>query len=61
MLGAFMLGTSRLSAHTVPIPNLTVPNPLVPPRLKQGDKVAVVGLAGAVWNTKVISGFKHTL
>ena len=61
MLGAFMLGTSRLSAHTVPIPTLNVPNPLVPPRLKQGDKVAVVGLAGAVWNTKVISGFKHTL
>lgn len=61
MLGALMLGTSRLSAHTVPIPTLNVPNPLVPPRLKPGDKVAVVGLAGAVWNQKVISSFKLIL
>lgn len=61
MLGALMLGTSRLSARNVLTPTLKVPNPLVPPRLKPGDKVAVVGLAGAVWNQKVISNFKLIL
>lgn len=61
MLGALMLGTSRFSARNVLSPTVRVSNPLIPPRLKPGDKVAVVGLAGAVWNQKVISSFKLIL
>lgn len=57
MLGALMLDSSRFSARPFLQPALGKLDPLVPPSLKTGDKVAVVGLAGAIWNPKVISGF----
>lgn len=61
MLGAFLLGNSRFSADKAPeVPSLTKER-LLPDRLKIGDKVAVVGLAGAVWNKKVIPNFKLVL
>lgn len=34
---------------------------LAPDRLSVGDKVAIIGLAGAVWNPNYIDSFKETL
>lgn len=56
-----MFSVSPLHSMPKPLPNEPKKAPLIPDRLKPGDTVAVLGLAGVVMDSKVVDEFKNTL
>lgn len=56
-----MLSVPRFNSMPKPLPNEPKKAPLIPDRLKPGDTVAVLGLAGVVRDSKVVDEFKNTL